>query len=69
MERFVIVVSLSSNLSVSWGTRWDYADTCRNPRVVLHRNVPVRIRLMPMIVEMRTLLPQAKLSEEVAAHD
>jgi hypothetical protein len=29
------------------------------------------VRLMPMITifEMRTLLPQAKLSEEVAAHD
>jgi len=76
LERFVIVVvSLHRDfLPSSWGsyvaTRWDYA-VFVGTLGLFFCAMFLFVRLMPMITifEMRTLLPQAKLSEEVAAHD
>ncbi|MGC2211123.1 MAG: NrfD/PsrC family molybdoenzyme membrane anchor subunit [Candidatus Korobacteraceae bacterium] len=76
LERFVIiVVSLSRDfLPSSWGsyvaTRWDYA-IFAGTLGLFFTAMFLFVRLMPMITifEMRTLLPEAKLSEEVAAHD
>jgi molybdopterin-containing oxidoreductase family membrane subunit len=76
LERFVIVVtSLHRDfLPSSWGmyvaTRWDYAIFVGTLGLFFSAMF-LFIRLMPMITifEMRMLLPQAKLSEEVAAHD
>jgi molybdopterin-containing oxidoreductase family membrane subunit len=76
LERFVIVVtSLSRDfLPSSWGiyvaTRWDYA-IFAGTLGLFFSAMFLFVRLMPMITifEMRMLLPQAKLSEEVAAHD
>jgi Ni/Fe-hydrogenase subunit HybB-like protein len=76
LERFVIiVVGLHRDfLPSSWGsyvaTRWDYA-VYAGTLGLFFTAMFLFVRLMPMITifEMRTLLPQAKLSEEVAAHD
>jgi molybdopterin-containing oxidoreductase family membrane subunit len=76
LERFVIiVVSLHRDfLPSSWGsyvaTRWDYAIYLGTIGLFFTAML-LFVRLMPMITifEMRTLLPQSKLSEEVAAHD
>jgi molybdopterin-containing oxidoreductase family membrane subunit len=76
LERFVIiVVSLSRDfLPSSWGsyvaTRWDYA-IFAGTLGLFFTAMFLFVRLMPMITmfEMRTLLPQSKLSEEVAADD
>jgi len=76
LERFVIVVtSLHRDfLPSSWGmyvaTRWDYA-VFAGTLGLFFCAMFLFIRVMPMITifEMRMLLPQAKLSEEVAAHD
>ncbi len=76
LERFVIIViSLSRDfLPSSWGmyvaTRWDYA-VFAGTLGLFFSAMFLFVRLMPMITifEMRMLLPQAKLSEEVAAHD
>jgi molybdopterin-containing oxidoreductase family membrane subunit len=76
LERFVIVVtSLHRDfLPSSWGmyvaTRWDYA-VFAGTLGLFFSAMFLFVRLMPMITifEMRMLLPQAKLSEEVAAHD
>jgi molybdopterin-containing oxidoreductase family membrane subunit len=76
LERFVIVItSLHRDfLPSSWGmyvpTRWDYA-TYAGTLGLFFTAMFLFVRLMPMITmfEMRMLLPEAKLSEEVAAHD
>jgi len=76
LERFVIVVtSLHRDfLPSSWGmyvaTRWDYA-VFAGTLGLFFSAMFLFVRLMPMITifEMRMLLPQSKLSEEVAAHD
>ena len=76
LERFVIVItSLHRDfLPSSWGmyvpTRWDYA-TFAGTLGLFFTAMFLFIRLMPMITifEMRMLLPEAKLSEEVAVHD
>lgn len=76
LERFVIVVtSLHRDfLPSSWGmyvaTRWDYA-IFAGTLGLFFSAMFLFVRLMPMITifEMRMLLPQSKLSEEVAAHD
>jgi Ni/Fe-hydrogenase subunit HybB-like protein len=76
LERFVIiVVGLHRDfLPSSWGsyvaTRWDYA-VYAGTIGLFFTAMFLFVRLMPMITifEMRTLLPEAKLSEEVAAHD
>jgi molybdopterin-containing oxidoreductase family membrane subunit len=76
LERFVIIVtSLHRDfLPSSWGsyvaTRWDYA-VYAGTIGLFFSAMFLFVRLMPMITifEMRMLLPQAKLSEEVAAHD
>ena len=76
LERFVIVVtSLHRDfLPSSWGsyvaTRWDYM-TFAGTLGLFFTAMFLFIRLMPMITifEMRMLVPQAKLSEEVAIHD
>jgi molybdopterin-containing oxidoreductase family membrane subunit len=76
LERFVIVVtSLHRDfLPSSWGmyvaTRWDYA-VFAGTLGLFFSAMFLFIRLMPMITifEMRMLLPQSKLSEEVAAND
>jgi hypothetical protein len=76
LERFVIVItSLHRDfLPSSWGmyvpTRWDYF-TFAGTLGLFFTAMFLFIRLMPMITifEMRMLLPQAKLSEEVAIHD
>jgi Ni/Fe-hydrogenase subunit HybB-like protein len=76
LERFVIiVVGLHRDfLPSSWGsyvaTRWDYA-VYAGTLGLFFTAMFLFVRLMPMITifEMRTLLPEAKLSEEVAAHD
>ena len=76
LERFVIVItSLHRDfLPSSWGmyvaTRWDYA-VYAGTLGLFFCAMFLFVRLMPMIsiFEMRMLLPQAKLSEEVAAHD
>jgi len=76
LERFVIVVtSLSRDfLPSSWGmyvaTRWDYA-VFAGTLGLFFSAMFLFVRLMPMITifEMRMLLPESKLSEEVAAHD
>ena len=76
LERFVIVaISLSRDfLPSSWGvyvpTRWDwmtYTGTVGFFFVCMF----IFIRLMPMIpiFEVRTLLPESAVKEEVAAHD
>ena len=51
-------------------TRWDYA-VFAGTLGLFFSAMFLFVRLMPMITifEMRMLLPQAKLSEEVAAHD
>jgi Ni/Fe-hydrogenase subunit HybB-like protein len=75
-ERFVIVVvSLSRDfLPSSWGmyipTRWDIA-TFVGTLGLFFFLFFLFIRVMPMIsiFEMRTLLPESKVEEEVAAHD
>jgi molybdopterin-containing oxidoreductase family membrane subunit len=76
LERFVIVVtSLHRDfLPSSWGmyvaTRWDYA-VFAGTLGLFFSAMFLFVRLMPMITifEMRMLLPQSKLSEEVAADD
>ena len=76
LERFVIVVtSLHRDfLPSSWGmytaTRWDYAIYVGTLGLFFCAMF-LFVRLMPMITifEMRMLLPQSKLSEEVAAND
>jgi molybdopterin-containing oxidoreductase family membrane subunit len=76
LERFVIVVtSLHRDfLPSSWGhyvaTRWDYA-TYFGTIGMFFAAMFLFIRIMPMIsiFEMRMLLPEAKVQEEVAAHD
>jgi molybdopterin-containing oxidoreductase family membrane subunit len=76
LERFVIIVTslYRDFLPSSWGnyvaTRWDYA-VFFGTLGLFFCAMFLFVRLMPMIsiFEMRTLLPQAKLSEEVAAHD
>ncbi len=76
LERFVIIViSLSRDfLPSSWGmyvaTRWDYA-IFAGTLGLFFSAMFLFVRLMPMITifEIRMLLPQAKLSEEVAAHE
>jgi Ni/Fe-hydrogenase subunit HybB-like protein len=76
LERFVIVVtSLHRDfLPSSWGiyvpTRWDYA-TFAGTLGLFFSLMFLFIRIMPMlsIFEMRTLLPEAEVKEEVAAHD
>ncbi len=76
LERFVIVVvSLTRDfLPSSWGiyvpTRWDFAvffGTVGFFFVCMF----IFVRLMPMIpiFEVRTLLPESAVKEEVAAHD
>ena len=75
-ERFVIVVtSLHRDfLPSSWGmyvpTRWDIA-TFIGTLGLFFSAMFLFIRIMPMIsiFEMRTLLPEAEVKEEVAAHD
>ncbi len=75
-ERFVIVVvSLHRDfLPSSWGiyvpTRWDLA-TYGGTITFFFFAFLLFIRVMPMIsiFEMRTLLPESKVQEEVAAHD
>jgi molybdopterin-containing oxidoreductase family membrane subunit len=75
-ERFVIVVtSLHRDfLPSSWGiyvpTRWDLA-TYAGTITFFFFLFLLFIRVMPMIsiFEMRTLLPESKVKEEVAAHD
>jgi Ni/Fe-hydrogenase subunit HybB-like protein len=75
-ERFVIVVtSLHRDfLPSSWGmyvpTRWDIA-TFLGTLGLFFSAMFLFIRIMPMIsiFEMRTLLPEAEVKEEVAAHD
>jgi molybdopterin-containing oxidoreductase family membrane subunit len=75
-ERFVIVVtSLHRDfLPSSWGiyvpTRWDLA-TYGGTITLFFLLFLLFIRVMPMIsiFEMRTLLPESKVKEEVAAHD
>jgi molybdopterin-containing oxidoreductase family membrane subunit len=75
-ERFVIVVtSLHRDfLPSSWGvyvpTRWDLA-TYGGTITFFFFAFLLFIRVMPMIsiFEMRTLLPESKVKEEVAAHD
>jgi Ni/Fe-hydrogenase subunit HybB-like protein len=75
-ERFVIVVvSLHRDfLPSSWGmyipTRWDIA-TFVGTLGLFFSAFFLFIRIMPMIsiFEMRTLLPEAEVKEEVAAHD
>jgi len=75
-ERFVIVVtSLHRDfLPSSWGTyvptRWDIA-TFVGTLGLFFSAMFLFIRIMPMIsiFEMRTLLPEAEVKEEVAAHD
>jgi molybdopterin-containing oxidoreductase family membrane subunit len=51
-------------------TRWDYA-VFAGTLGLFFSAMFLFVRLMPMITifEMRMLLPQSKLSEEVAAHD
>ena len=76
LERFVIVITCLHRdfLPSSWGmyvpTRWDYA-TLAGTLGLFFTAMFLFIRLMPMITifEMRMLLPEAKLSEEVAVHD
>ena len=76
LERFVIiVVGLHRDfLPSSWGsyvaTRWDYA-VYAGTIGLFFTAMFLFVRLMPMITifEMRTLVPEAKLSEEVASHD
>jgi len=76
LERFVIIVtSLHRDfLPSSWGsyvaTRWDYA-VFIGTLGLFFSAMFIFVRLMPMITifEMRMLVPEAKLSEEVAAHD
>jgi molybdopterin-containing oxidoreductase family membrane subunit len=76
LERFVIViVSLSHDfLPSSWGvylpTRWDYA-TFFGTIGFFFVSMFIFIRLMPMIpiFEVKSLLPESALKEEVAAHD
>jgi molybdopterin-containing oxidoreductase family membrane subunit len=76
LERFVIVVtSLHRDfLPSSWGmyvaTRWDYAIYVGTLGLFFSAMF-LFVRLMPMITifEMRMLLPQSRVSEEVAAHD
>ncbi len=76
MERFVIVaVSLHRDfLPSSWGmyvpTRWDWM-TFVGTLGLFFTAMFLFIRIMPMIsiFEMRTLLPESKIEEEVAAHD
>jgi molybdopterin-containing oxidoreductase family membrane subunit len=76
LERFVIVVtSLHRDfLPSSWGhyvaTRWDYA-TYFGTIGMFFAAMFLFIRIMPMIsiFEMRMLLPESKVTEEVAAHD
>jgi Ni/Fe-hydrogenase subunit HybB-like protein len=76
LERFVIVVtSLHRDfLPSSWGhynaTRWDYA-TYFGTIGLFFSAMFLFIRIMPMITifEMKMLLPEAKVEEEVAAHD
>ncbi|HUO60271.1 MAG TPA: NrfD/PsrC family molybdoenzyme membrane anchor subunit [Candidatus Acidoferrales bacterium] len=76
LERFVIVVtSLHRDfLPSSWGhyvaTRWDYA-TYFGTIGLFFAAMFLFIRIMPMITifEMRMLLPEAKVAEEVGAHD
>jgi hypothetical protein len=75
-ERFVIVVtSLHRDfLPSSWGhyvpTKWDLA-TYGGTITLFFFLFLLFIRVMPMIsiFEMRTLLPESKVKEEVAAHD
>ena len=75
-ERFVIVVtSLHRDfLPSSWGfyipTRWDIA-TFVGTLGLFFSAMFLFIRIMPMIsiFEMRTLLPESQVKEEVAAHD
>ncbi len=76
LERFVIVVvSLSRDfLPSSWGiyvpTRWDLA-TFFGTIGFFFVCMFIFVRLMPMIpiFEVRTLLPESAVKEEVAAHD
>ena len=76
LERFVIVVvSLTRDfLPSSWGrytaTRWDYM-TFAGTLGLFFTAMLLFIRVMPSITifEMRTLLPESKVQEEVAAHD
>ncbi len=76
LERFVIiVVGLHRDfLPSSWGsyvaTRWDYA-VYAGTIGLFFTAMFLFVRLMPMITifEMRTLVPEGKLSEEVASHD
>ncbi len=72
LERFVIIVSslAQDNLPSSWGifeaTRWDWATYLGTIGLFLFLFF-LFIRLLPMIsiFEVRTLLPQAKVEEEV----
>jgi len=76
LERFVIVaISLSRDyLPSSWGvyipTRWDWM-TFLGTIGFFFTCMFIFIRLMPMIpmFEVRTLLPESAVKEEVAAHD
>jgi molybdopterin-containing oxidoreductase family membrane subunit len=76
MERFVIIITslYRDFLPSSWGTyvatRWDYA-IFAGTLGLFFSAMFLFVRLMPMITifEMRMLLPEAKVSEEVAAHD
>lgn len=76
LERFVIVVtSLHRDfLPSSWGiyipTRWDIATFLGTVGFFFFAFL-LFIRIMPMIsiFEMRTLLPESQVKEEVAAHD
>ncbi len=76
LERFVIVVtSLHRDyLPSSWGsytpTRWDYA-TFLGTLGLFFTAMLLFVRVMPMITifEMKMLLPEAAVKEEVAAHD
>jgi Ni/Fe-hydrogenase subunit HybB-like protein len=76
MERFVIIItSLHRDfLPSSWGiyvpTRWDFL-TFFGTLGLFFTAMLLFVRLMPMITifEMRMLLPEAKVSEEVAVHE
>jgi len=75
-ERFIIIAGGLARdfLPSSWGvyvpTRWDLA-TYAGTITFFFFAFLLFIRVMPMIsiFEMRTLLPESKVKEEVAAHD
>jgi len=76
MERFVIIItSLHRDfLPSSWGiyvpTRWDFL-TFFGTLGLFFTAMLLFVRLMPMITifEIRMLLPESKVSEEVAVHE